>query len=303
MSPLLVASGIALWIGATLLVSQLRWVSRPSLADRVRPFVIPPGVGSPPRSRSPVASLRELLGPIARDGGERLAAALGVREDVGLRLRRIHSPLDATAFRLRQVGAATAALAGGVLLAVTVPALRGPAGLVPLLGGPLLAFLVLEQQLAAASARWQRRLFLELPVVAEHLAMLLGSGYSLGGALNRLAVRGHGAAATDLQRVVARVRHGLTEEQALREWAETARLDALDRLVPVMAMSRESSDIGRLLGEEARAIRKEVQRTVAEQVERKGQQVWVPVTVATLVPGVIFILIPFLSAMRSFGQW
>lgn len=300
MRPLLIASGLALWAGATVLLSRVRWVARPSLTERLGPFV-PSGAGGAPRPGAlSVASLRETLAPLARTGGERLAAALGVREDVGVRLQRIHSPLDATGFRLRQVGAATAAFAVAALLVAALPALRGPVGLLPLFGGPLLAFLVLEHQLARASARWQRRLFLELPVVAEQLAMLLASGYSLGGALVRLAERGHGAAATDLRRVVARVRQGLTEPQALREWAAVAQVDALDRLVPVAAMSRETADLGRLLAEEARAVRKEVQRDVAERAERKGQQVWIPVTVATLVPGVVFILIPFLSAMRSF---
>ena len=33
-------------------------------------------------------------------------------------------------------------------------------------------------------ARWQRRIFLELPVVSEQLGMLLGAGYSLGAALS-----------------------------------------------------------------------------------------------------------------------
>src|SRR3546814_15271216 len=75
--------------------------------------------------------------------------------------------------------------------------LRPPAAIAALLllGAPLLAFLVIEQQLALASERWKRRVFLELPVLSEHLGMLLGAGYSLGAALNRLAAPGTGASA------------------------------------------------------------------------------------------------------------
>jgi hypothetical protein len=36
-------------------------------------------------------------------------------------------------------------------------------------------------------------------------------------------------------------------------------------------------------------------------MERRSQQVWIPVTVATLVPGVIFLSIPFIEALRQFG--
>jgi hypothetical protein len=37
-------------------------------------------------------------------------------------------------------------------------------------------------------------------------------------------------------------------------------------------------------------------------MERRGQQVWIPVTVATLLPGVVFIAIPFTSALAAFIQ-
>jgi Flp pilus assembly protein TadB len=173
--------------------------------------------------------------------------------------------------------------------------------LVVLLGSPLLAFLVLEQRVASASSRWQRRIFLELPVLAEQLAMLLSAGFSLGSALNRLAQRGHGVCARDLGRVRARMHQGLSEVAALREWAELAQVDALDRLVSVVALNADASDLGRLVSDESRAIRRDVQRDLVQIMERRGQQVWVPVTVATLVPGVIFLAIPFVEALRLFA--
>ena len=88
------------------------------------------------------------------------------------------------------------------------------------LGLPLLAFLVVEQRLANESTRWQRRVFLELPILAEQLGMLLSAGYSLGAALNRLAVRGKGNCGRDLARVCGRIRQGLSEVDALREWSD-----------------------------------------------------------------------------------
>jgi tight adherence protein C len=217
-----------------------------------------------------------------------------------VKLDRLHSPLDVTAFRVRQVGRMTAAMGLAGLLAL---ALRPPVvvALLLLLGAPLLAFLVLEQQVSSASAARQRRLFLELPVLAEQLAMLLSAGYSLGSALTRLSTRGTGACAEDLQRVIGRVRQGLSEVDALREWAAVAKVDALDRLVPVLALNREASDLGRLISEEARSIRRDVQRELTETMERRSQSVWIPVTVATLVPGVIFLAIPFIEALRLFS--
>lgn len=288
--------GLAAGAGAMLLLGELRWFRRPSLADRLGPYhargvaLRRPGAGS----------LRGLARPTARAVGDRVAELCGVAEDAATRLDRIHSPLDATAFRLRQL-----VLAGGTLGAGTMFAGIGrppiAIGLLVVVGGPALAFLVVEQQLASASDRWQRRLTLELPVVTEQVATLVGAGYSLGAALNRVAQRGRGACATDLRLVRARVQQGLSEVDALREWATRARVAALDRLIPVLALNHEAADLGRLLAEEARSMRREVHRELVATIERRGQQVWIPVTVATLVPGVIFLAVPFIEALRLFS--
>jgi tight adherence protein C len=158
-----------------------------------------------------------------------------------------------------------------------------------------------EHRLARESAAWQRRTFLELPVVAEQLGMLLSSGYSLGAALNRLARRGVGVIGRDLGRVVGRVRQGLTEVDALREWAALVDVSGVDRLVAVLALNREAGDLGRLIADEARAIRGDVHRALLEAIERRAQQVWIPVTVATLVPGVLFMAVPFIEALKVFS--
>jgi Flp pilus assembly protein TadB len=190
------------------------------------------------------------------------------------------------------------ALTTSVTAATGLPALLVVAAAVV---GPLAAFVVLEADLAAKSKDWQRRLFLELPVVSEQLGVLLSAGYSLGAGLNRLAARGHGAASRDLARVCGRIRQGLAEAGALQEWAALADVDAVHKLVGVLALNRDTSDLGRLISEEARSIRQEVHRNNIEIIERRGQQVWIPVTVATLVPGVIFLTIPFLEAIRLFA--
>jgi tight adherence protein C len=298
---LLALVGLCLFAGSTLLLSELRWFRRRPLVDRLAPYV--PG-GAAARRRGAImsaASFGQVVGPLARAVGARVARVFGVTEALAVRLERVHSPLDVTAFRVRQLAWAVAGLVGGTLAALAL----GVGGLLALLfvvGGAALGFLVVEQRLAAESAAWQRRIFLELPVVSEQLGMLLGAGYSLGAALSRLAARGKGACGRDLVRVTGRVRQGLTEVQALREWAAVVDVDALDRLVSVLALNRQGGDLGRLVGEEARAIRRDVHRELVEAIERRGQQVWIPVTVAALVPGVIFLAVPFVEALRLFAN-
>lgn len=298
----LLPSTLAFWLGATLLLGQLRWMRRVSLTQRVRPY-LPGAVArlplAPAGTHGWIGSVIDVLGPLARTHGATLARLFGVSEELGLRLRRCHAVLDPTAFRLRQLGWVVGVLAGTM---VVVASARPPVPLVLLLviGAPLLAFLVVEQQLARASVTWQRRLFLEMPVVSEQLGMLLSAGYSLGAALTRLADRTEGAVARDLRVVVSRVRQGLDDVAALREWAALAQVPAVDRLVGVLALNREAGDLGRLISEESRTIRADVHRELIEAIERRAQQVWIPVTVATLVPGVLFLAVPFVEAMQLF---
>jgi tight adherence protein C len=286
---LLLPSVVAVAAGSTMLLSTLRWFSRASLASRI----------APERVERPVTFVA-LIDSVATTAGARLSRALGVREELARRLERVHAPIDVGAFRTRQAAWSLAGFAAGSAGAV---ALSPPPALSALLvaGAPLLGFLLAEQRLALDSERWQSDLRRELPVVIEQLAMLLSSGYSLGSALTRIATRGAGNASRDLRRVCSRVQQGLPEPDALREWAGVAGLAEVDRLVAVLALERDATDLGPLLAEEARAARRDAQRQLLESLERRGQQVWIPVTVATLLPGVIFIAVPFIEALRAFS--
>lgn len=293
-----VALGLVAAVGGTFALSEIRWFRRPGLVDRLRPYS--PSIHTSRRHGAISAqSFSDVIGPLARWCGDILSTALRIDDDVATRLARVHSPLDPTSFRVRQLIAGLVAVLAGCALAVLG---RPPAPVVILLvfGLPALAVLFHEQQLTAASTRWQRRVFLELPVIAEQLGTLLSAGYSLGAALNRLAARGKGACGQDLRRVCLRVQFGATEVVALREWAELVRVDGVDRLVAVLALNHEAGDLGRLIAEEARSLRRDAQRELIETIERRSQLVWIPVTVAALLPGTLFLAVPFLEAMRLF---
>lgn len=300
MNRLLVLAALACWAGSTMLLAELRWFRRISLVERLRRFAAAAD-REVARSRPlSAASFRDVIGPLVSGSAERLVAVLGVDEELAVKLQRIHAAVDPMAFRLRQAAWSGGALVGATaaMLAVAPPA---PLALLFVAGAPLLAFLVVEQQVATASSRRQRRLFHELPVFMEQLGMLLGAGFSLGSALSRLADRGNGVIAEDLVRVTNRIRQGLSETQALREWAALAGVIELDRLVTVLALNHAGADLGRLVADEARAVRREAHRRTLEIIERRGQLVWIPVTVATLVPGVVFMAVPFIEALHNFA--
>lgn len=298
MSRLLVLALVIGWTGLSLLFAGIPALQRPNLADRLRTYV--PGAGPRGTGIRAAQSFREVVGPLASAIGGRLARVFGVHEDLKIRLERIHADEDPTSFRVRQVAWSTWTMfAAGFGLSVV----RAPLVLVGLTAWvtPLLVFLVVEQRLANRSTRWQRRVELELPVVSEQLAMLLSAGFSLGAALQRVTQRSDGAMAADLRRVLVRVRQGISEAEALDEWRLLVEVPSVDRLVSVLRLHGETSDLGRLVSEEARIAREEQHRRLLEAVERKAQAVWIPVTVAALVPGVVFLSVPFLHALDFFA--
>lgn len=296
MNTLALAAWVTAAIGTALVLGELPWFRRRALVDRLRPYsrqsrpgTSPPGPGAP---------LRQVLLPLVTSGGARLSRALGVDTDLTTRLARAGSSDDSTAFRLRQL---TWAIVGGAIGAAVTLAVTPPPALALLLvlGSPLLAVLMVEQQLSTATTTRQQRRRTELPVVVEQLGMLLGAGFSLTAALARLAERGSGVIATDLAGVMRRVRQGVPESVALEEWAALTGLDAVRRLVTLLALQSEAGDLGGLISEEAHAERAEAHRDLLESIERRSQLVWIPVTVATLVPGLIFLAVPFYAAMAQ----
>jgi len=295
----LILTGLALWAGATLLLSQLRWIARPRLVDRLRPYSPGRHNGSGPALSA--TTFGEVIGPLAAGVGASVARLTGRDDDLAQRLERTHSPVDPAEFRVRQLAWAASGVAVSVLvtLAVHPPALLLVAS-VP--AGALAGYAWAESRLTGACRDWDRRRTLELPVLAEQLAMLSAAGFSLGAALSRVASRGRGACAMDLARVCGRIRQGLSEPDALREWASIARSPAVERLVAVLCLSGETGDLGRLLSEEARSIRRQVQRQAVETMDRRAQQVWIPVTVAALIPGVVLLAVPFMQALRLFAS-
>lgn len=288
--------GLVLWVGSTLVLSGVGWFRVPPLVERLRPYT-PGGLDRAHRAGTLSAeSLVDVVGPLIAALGNRAARLFGVNDDLSIRLDRSGSDLDVNGFRLRQ---AAWAFGSAVVAAVMSVALGLPALLATTLAlaAPLLAFLVLEQKVSSAATAWQERVTLELPVVIEQLGMLLSSGYSLGSAIGRLGRRGRGLCAIEMERVAGRIRQGVAEVDALREWADFTGIVAADHLVSVLALNWEASDLGALISAEARSVRREVQRSQIEIIDKRAQQVWIPVTVATLLPGVIFMAVPFVDAM------
>jgi tight adherence protein C len=283
---------VALWAGVGLVLSSVGPVRRPTLAHRVRPYVLPPTAPS-------TASRRVALSLLV---GDRLAVLAHGAEPLERRLRRVHHPLDAGSFRFRQASHAVVGLGLAGALAAALP-LDLPPLLVAavVLATPLLVLVGHEQRLAGLDQAKTRQVVRELPVIAEQLAMLLAAGRSVSAAIAHLGERGDGPSAADLRQITRRLQQGVDEPTALREWADLRPTPGIVHLVGVLTLAGEATDLDRLVEQEAEAIRADAHRDLLASLERRSQQVWVPVTVATLLPGSLLLLVPFLDALRLFA--
>lgn len=286
--------GLLCFAGTALLLSGLPAFNRESLPARIAPYLPNP---LPRCGRAdPGSALAAVLAPMAEAFGNRLSRLTGIRADLPARLEVAGRKQSPSEFRLAQF---THSLIAFGAAALVVLALRPDAAfaLVVLAGTPILVALTEEQRLESAVEQRCEQTEAELPVIAEQMAVLLAAGMSLGATLDRIASRGNGVVASELGIVQRQVRQGNSETEALRFWAQRSRSEAVDRLVAVLAMHRDAADLGGLLATESRSIRAAAHRKLIESIERRAQLVWVPVTVATLVPGLILIGVPFVSAM------
>ncbi len=286
---------VMFFVGVGLLLANVRVLRRPPLTERLSTYVSPTTSGV---IVGPQVAVAAIIAPLADSFGRTLGRVTGIRTDLSLRLGRAGRAQSASDFRLAQF---THALTAFALTTIVVLLVR-PGFLVSalvVLGVPLLVAMADEQRLDNEAKRRLHTIELELPVVAEQLGILLGAGLSLGSALDRVARRSHGVVAHDLGIVVREVRRGRSETDALREWATNTRSEGVDRLVGVLSLHRDASDLGALISTEARSLRAATHRGLVESIERRAQLVWVPVTVATLVPGLILIGVPFVSAMKQ----
>ena len=278
------------WCGLALLLDLAPWCRNVPLHHRLAPYRAD-HLAATAAGRPAAAQLLDAL-------ADRVAGVLGGRRPLAERLARAGSAAAPAVVRARRF--TTAVVAALVAAAGSVWWQPGwPAAAALVVGGVVGPVALDEVRLEVLSRQRADRVRRELPVVAEQLGMLLSAGYSLPGALQRLARRGSGVVSEGFDQVVRRLRQGEAERDALDAWASATGVDGAARLVRVLTIHRQAGDLGQLISDEARAVRAEHHRALLESIARRSQLVWIPVTVATLVPGLVVLAVPFASAMSQ----
>ncbi len=285
-----VSPGLLVWIA-------LGWAGLWVSADAVAGFRIPTLARRLNPAPPATAPWTESIGRVV----EWVVARLGVHSELSQRLARAADHRSIEAFRAAQIVTAlvSSTLAAGIaaLVHAPQPATLGLGVLVA-----VVAVLAHEQLLVERGDKRRVTSELELPVVAEQLAILLSSGSSVGTALAWVAQRGDGVLAAEFRTMHEHVAHGADQNQALEALGTRLGSERVRRLCLLLSLNHRTSDLGHLVAQEAAVQRREGHRELLADLERRSQQVWIPITLAALVPGSMVLAIPLLDSLRAFNQ-
>jgi tight adherence protein C len=261
------------------------------LVERIGPYVDPP----------PGAQLRRSSGlvwsGVMREGGRRLDLALGGSISVRRRLAALGDDIEVEQFRVEQLTWAGA----GLLVALMLPGLAVARGATvsPALALVLAAVLTAggalgrDRLLSAQVARREERMLAELPAIAEMLALSVGAGEGVSGALDRVSRIARGDLADELRRTLADARAGTPVVDALTRMAGRSSVPALARFVDGIAVAVDrGTPLADVLRAQAGDVRAERRRALLAVGGRKEIAMLFPVVFLVLPVTVVFALYP-----------
>jgi len=298
--------GAGAGLGLILVLQWTRLARRPSLEQRVLPYVrdLPPVTRrlqavAPTDRRSAFSAV---FGPWLGSLAAGLERVLGGSSSVRRRLERANLPMSVHDFRVEQ------AVWGLVALSVTaavslVVALRAPGRTLPLLVLCVIAFVTgalwRENRLTAQVRERERRMVEEFPAVAELLALAVAAGEGPVAALDRVVTRADGELSKELGRVLAEVRTGTPVSRALDDLASRSGLPVVARFAEAVAVALErGTPLSDVMHAQAADVREAGRRALIETGARKEVVMMVPVVFLVLPVTVLFAFWPGVVGLR-----
>jgi tight adherence protein C len=300
-------AGAGVGIGAWLVVLGLPWSRRPTLDQRLAPYLrgarLP--VGASPYSGREVirgSAFRELTRPMVISASGWAARISGGNASVERRLKRLGSGTSVEQFRAQQVvagvvGAGLGAGGAGLIAARNGLSVVSLVGLV--LIGTLLGVLGWDQALDWQVRRREQRILAEFPSIAEILALAVGAGEGPSGALDRVARTCTGELAHEIARTIADARTGHSLTEALNEVSARTAIPSLARFVDGMVVAIErGTPLSDVLRAQAQDVRELTRRRLMESGGRREIGAMVPVVFLILPVTVLFALYPGLAVLE-----
>ena len=258
---------------ATLLAAAAGAFAAPALVDVALGFRLP---------RRPAGALGvRMLALVGRGLGTRAPRGLGLRlEAAGMEV-----PLGD--FMAVKGGAA---LAGGGVAVVTLPAAPGRLGLALLVALPATAFFGPDLWLRRRTGRRARSMEAELADVLDLLRVAVAAGVSPARALGEVGARHRGLLASELRRAASGMELGVRRATAYAELERRCPATGIPALVAALHRAdRHGAPLAGALAAEARAARARQAQRAAESAARAAPQIQLVVALL-LVPAVLLLV-------------
>ncbi|CAB4912402.1 MAG: pilus assembly protein TadB [Actinobacteria bacterium] len=286
--------GLSFALGLVLIVTRLGALRRPSLFERIVPFV-PVTRESLARTSvdpGPVQVLIAVLQPLIRD-------------------RKLTNPIEdrlanagrngVDQFRLEQAISTGIGASFGLVAGLWAAA----SGTTPI---SILIFLMLGAGFGAVF--WNRhlthlgnlrkkRIAQQLPAVAELLAFAVAAGESPVAAIERVSVSMAGELADEFHRALSEIRAGTSVEQALREVAQRTASADIERFIDGILLAIErGSPLAEVLRAQAADARAADRRLLLESAGRKDVAMLIPVVFFILPTVVLIAIFPGIQGLK-----
>jgi tight adherence protein C len=307
LSPLGALLGLLLGLGLWLVVVRLPPCRRPTLDQRLAPYVrdapasrlLPP---PPPPGGSPLRTIERLLAPVMADAVRWAEQISGGPGTVRRRLDQLGTSTTVEEFRAEQVVWGVVGASSGLGAGTAAGAAGGGVPVVPVLAliviGAMVGVLGRDQWLTTQVRRREQVMLAEFPTVAELLALSVGAGEGAVGALERVSRTCHGELSAELRRTLADARAGASLVQALEGLAVRTTLPSLARFVDGVAVAVErGTPLGDVLRAQAQDVRELSRRRLIEAGGKKEILMMIPVVFLVLPVTVMFAVFPGLAIL------
>ncbi|MGD9955794.1 MAG: type II secretion system F family protein [Candidatus Nanopelagicales bacterium] len=298
--------GGALLVGAA--VARRR---PPAPVDRIAPYVAGAGVRAVRRdelgARVDATTVGRLLVPLLLPVVRRLPRSAVSDDALAARLAASGSTSSPERFRLEQLlwglGGVGAVVVVLTLAAASGRVVRGGAALLLLVLAGALGALLRDRALTKAVARRREAIAAGLPVVADLLALAVGSGESPAAALARVARVAHGPLADECARATRDASSGRGLVDALEAMSARVDVPAVRRFVDGVAIAvQRGTPLADVLRAQAADARAEQHRALLEVAGRKELLMLVPVVFLVLPTVVLVALYPALTSLAVLGS-
>lgn len=287
------AAAAGLGVGTGILAVAGGWrASRPDLASRAAQGM--PGSTGSGVTREIAHSLRRRLVGVAESLGS-------TSESVERRLVLLGRPGTIGSFRLQQFASAVlgTVLAAAVVAAAGTGRATGSLVLLPLMVvGGLIGAAVWDQVLGVRARTRQGLLDAQVPDASELIALSIGAGESVPGALSRVASASASSLALELEATAQEIRLGRPASRALHDLAARNDSPSLDRLCLTLVTAIErGTPLAGVLHDQARDIREASRQRLMEEGGRREIAMLFPVVFLILPITVLFALYPGLVSL------